>query len=191
MAQAVADGKVRELGLSEASAETIRRAAAVHPIAALQTEWSLFSRDIESGPLAAAREVGATIVPYAPLGRGMLTGSRASTARLPLLDFRRTLPRWRGENLVRNLDAVERVRELAHEIGASPGQLALAWLFARGEDVVPIPGTKRIAYLRENLAAVTLRPGPEILAALDEIHVAGDRYPDMRETTGDSAPLRH
>jgi aryl-alcohol dehydrogenase-like predicted oxidoreductase len=189
MAEAVAEGKARALGLSEASPETIRRAAAVHPIAALQSEWSIFSRDIEDGPLQAAREVGAAIVPYSPLGRGLLTGAERATTKLPLADYRRTLPRWNKENLQANLSMVERVRLVAERLGCTPAQVALAWVLARGGDVVPIPGTKRVTYLEENLGALDVRLDDEALSVLDGITAAGERYRDMRTVAG-SSPRR-
>jgi aryl-alcohol dehydrogenase-like predicted oxidoreductase len=178
MATLVEEGKVRHLGLSEASAETLRRAAAVHPITALQTEWSLWTRDIEAHILPAARELGVGVVPYSPLGRGFLSGRFTSPDQLEENDFRRHGPRFTGENLERNLRLVDKVRELASEKGCTPGQLALAWVLAQGDDVVPIPGTKRRTYLEENLAAVDVRLTPEDLARIDaEVPAAaGDRY---------------
>lgn len=176
MAEAVAAGKVLQLGLSEATADELRRACAVHPIMALQTEWSLFSRDLEVDVLPAARSLGVAIVAYSPLGRGMLTGSPASTTRLPLIDYRRFLPRWRRANLQANLHEVGVVRSVADEVGATPGQVALAWVLARGEDVVPIPGTKRRKYLEQNLGALDVVLSPDQLARLDGISASGDRY---------------
>lgn len=169
MGELVAAGKVRAVGISECTADELRRAAATHPIAALQSEWSLFERGIEDGPLQAAREVGATVVPYAPLGRGMLTGDPKATTDLPLLDFRRFLPRWRRANLASALAAVEVVRAVASRHDATPGQVALAWLLSRGDDVVPIPGTSKPHRLAENLAAVDLTLGPDDLAELDPL----------------------
>ncbi len=186
MAELVTAGKVRHLGLSEASAATIRRAAAVHPIAALQSEWSLFSRDIEAEDVVAAREVGAAIVPYSPLGRGLLTGS-AAAARPGEGDFRRTLPRWQDGAIEQNLVAVDTVTAIASEIDATAGQVALAWLLARGEDVIPIPGTKRRRYLEENLGALDVALSEDQLAVLDGLRPVGDRYPDMRWVAGVSA----
>jgi aryl-alcohol dehydrogenase-like predicted oxidoreductase len=177
MAELVAAGKVRHLGLSESSAETIRRAAAVHPIAAVQSEWSVFSRDIERAVLPACRELGIGLVPYSPLGRGLLTGTLPTEFADD--DFRRTLPRFQRENLERNLETVGAVREIAAAHGATPGQVALAWLLARGEDVVPIPGTKRVRYLEENAGALDVTLTPAELARLDALEPAGDRYPDM------------
>ena len=185
MATLVEEGKVRHLGLSEASAETVRRAAAVHPITALQTEWSLWTRDIEEHILPAARELGIGVVPYSPLGRGFLSGRFTSPEELDENDFRRHGPRFTGENLERNLALVEKVREIAAEKGCTPGQLALAWVLAQGEDVVPIPGTKRRTYLEENLAAVDVRLTAEDLARIDaEVPAAaGDRYDRTGMTT--------
>ena len=185
MATLVEEGKVRHLGLSEASAETVRRAAAVHPITALQTEWSLWTRDIEEHILPAARELGIGVVPYSPLGRGFLSGRFTSPDELDENDFRRHGPRFTGENLERNLALVEKVREIAAEKGCTPGQLALAWVLAQGDDVVPIPGTKRRKYLEENLAAVDVQLTAEDLARIDaEVPAAaGDRYDRTGMTT--------
>ncbi|GAB3696857.1 aldo/keto reductase [Mariniluteicoccus flavus] len=169
MAQLVGAGKVHAVGLSECDAATIRRAATVVPIAALQTEWSLFERAIEDGPLAAAREVGATVVPYSPLGRGMLTGDPKAATDLPLLDYRRFLPRWRGANLAAALRAVDVVRRVAATRGATPGQVALAWVLAQGDDVVPIPGTTKPHRLTENLEALDLALTDDDLAQLDGV----------------------
>jgi len=176
MGQLVAEGKARALGVSEVTAEQLRRAHATHPIAAVQMEWSLFSRDAEAAVIPAARALGIAIVAYSPLSRGLLTGAPKATTELPLLDFRRFLPRWRRANLTANLAAVQQVRQLAAEIAATPGQLALAWLLAQGQDVIPIPGTKRRAYLDENLAALAVTLSPEQKAALDAITARGDRY---------------
>ena len=156
MADLVRSGKVRYLGLSEASAATIRRAHAVHPIAALQTEYSLWTRDPEDEILQTTRELGIAFVAYSPLGRGFLTGQIKSLEDLAADDYRRHSPRFQGENFQKNLDLVTRVGELAEEERCTPGQLALAWLLARGEDIIPIPGTKRRNYLEENAAAVEL-----------------------------------
>lgn len=179
MAELVTAGKVGALGLSEASSDTIRRAVAVHPIAAIQSEWSIFSRDIERSVLATARELGIGLVPFSPLGRGHLTGSAASTTDLADDDFRRTLPRWQAENLAANQQLVDRIQEIAAAHEAAPAQVALAWLLAQGEDVVPIPGTKRRSYLEENLGAVTLALSAADLAELSSMRAAGDRSPDM------------
>jgi aryl-alcohol dehydrogenase-like predicted oxidoreductase len=159
MADLVAAGKVRHLGLSEASAATIRRAHAVHPITALETEYSLWSRDVESQILPVLRELGIGLVPYSPLSRGFLTGTITSTSSLAADDFRRANPRFVGEALEANLRLVSRVRELAAGKGITAGQLALAWVLAQGEDIVPIPGTKRVRYLEENAAAADSRKG--------------------------------
>src|SRR5690348_15068388 len=152
MGELVAAGKVRYLGLSEAGAETIRRAQATHPIAALQSEWSLWSRDIEAGPVPTARELGIGIVPYSPLGRGFLTGALAVDS-LPRGDFRAHLPRLAGENLDANQRIVAAVSEIAQRHGVHTGQIALAWVLARGDDVAPIPGTRRVSYVEQNVAA--------------------------------------
>jgi aryl-alcohol dehydrogenase-like predicted oxidoreductase len=183
LSELVAAGKVRYLGISEAAAATIRRAAAVHPIAALQSEWSLWSRDIEDEIVPTARELGIGIVPYSPLGRGFLTGEIRTIDDLAPDDFRRHSPRFLGQNFARNLELVSHVRELAAANGCTPGQLALAWLLHRGDDVVPIPGTRRVAYLEENAAALDVRLSDEELRAIEEaapVGVAhGDRYADM------------
>ena len=183
MAELVDAGKVRFLGLSEAGPETIRRAHAVHPISALQTEYSLWTRDPEDVVLATLRELGIGLVAYSPLGRGFLTGQITSPEDFEPDDFRRQNPRFQGENFTRNLELVERVREIAREKDCTPGQLALAWVLAQGSDVVPIPGTKRRAYLDENAQAVELELSADELARIDEAAPAGaasgDRYPDM------------
>jgi aryl-alcohol dehydrogenase-like predicted oxidoreductase len=182
MAELVAAGKVRYLGLSEAAPETIRRAHAVHPISALQTEYSLWTRDVERRILPTVRELGIGFVAYSPLGRGFLSGRWSAPEEIPEGDSRRANPRFQGENFTRNAAIVARVRELAAAKGATPAQLALAWVM-RGEDVVPIPGTKRRAYLEENVAASELTLSDEDLRALDEAApagtTAGDRYADM------------
>ena len=175
MAELVEAGKVRHLGLSEVSADQLRRAAAVHPIAAVQSEWSIFSRDLEAEVLPAAREIGATIVPYSPLGRGMLTGSARATDKLPLLDYRRSLPRWRAAHLSRNLIVVERLRQIAADLDITPAQLALAWLLAQGPDVVPIPGTTQPRYLEQNLAAVGVELSAQTMAELSSVVASGAR----------------
>jgi aryl-alcohol dehydrogenase-like predicted oxidoreductase len=175
MAELVAAGKVRHLGLSEASSDTVRRAAAVHPIAALQSEWSLFSRDIEDEIVPACREHGIGLVPYSPLGRGLLTGAVTSLDELQGDDFRRTLPRFQGDNLERNLELVAVVREIAAAKGCTPGQVALAWLLAHGDDVVPIPGTKRRTYLEDNVGAVDVNLTVDDLTRLDGLTPVGDR----------------
>ena len=183
MAELVAAGKVRRLGLSEASATTIRRANAVHPITALQTEYSLWTRHIEDEILATIRDLGIGLVPYSPLGRGFLTGTITSADALAPDDFRRQNPRFVGDALAANLALVERVRTLADRKGVTPGQLALAWVLAQGQDVVPIPGTKRVSYLEENVAAANLTLTDNDLAELEKAipveAVVGERYPDM------------
>ena len=186
MASLVEAGKVRYLGLSEASAETIRRANAVHPITAVQSEWSLFSRDIEESVLPTCRELGIGIVPYSPLGRGMLTGALPS--ELPADDFRRTLPRFSGDNLDANLALVDEIRSVAARYDATPGQVALAWVLAQGNDVAPIPGTKRRKYLEENAAALQLSLTADDLAGLSKLTPVGTRYADMSWVAGQTAP---
>ncbi|HET9254380.1 MAG TPA: aldo/keto reductase [Pseudonocardiaceae bacterium] len=188
MAELVAAGKVRYIGLSEASADTIRRAHAVHPITAVQSEWSLFSRDIENAVVPACRELGIGLVPYSPLGRGLLTGAYTSVEELASDDFRRSQPRWQDGNLAANLALVEQIRSIATLLGSTPGQVALAWVLSRGEDVVPIPGTKRRRYLEENAAALSLKLTEEDLARLAELRPLGERYPDMSWVERDSAP---
>ena len=183
MAELVRQGKVRYLGLSEAAPQTIRRAAKVHPIAALQTEYSLWSRDPEDEILPTCRELGIGFVAYSPLGRGFLTGQITKFEDLAEDDWRRRSPRFMGENFARNLDVVTRVRELAKQKNCTPGQLALAWLLAKGKDIVPIPGTKRIKYLEENLGAANVRLTDDDLRQIDNAAprgiAAGERYPDM------------
>jgi aryl-alcohol dehydrogenase-like predicted oxidoreductase len=183
MAELVAAGKVAHLGLSEAAPETIRRAHATHPIAALQTEYSLWSRDPEDELLPTVRELGIGFVAYSPLGRGFLTGRFQRPEDLPEDDFRRHNPRFQGENFARNLELVERVREVAAERQVEPGQLALAWVLAQGEDVVPIPGTKHLSYLEQNVAAGEIELSEEELRRIDAAApagaAAGDRYADM------------
>jgi aryl-alcohol dehydrogenase-like predicted oxidoreductase len=182
MRELVQAGKVLYLGISEAAPATIRRANAVHPVSALQTEYSLFTRDPEGEVLATVRELGIGFVAYSPLGRGFLSGRLSSSSPDEFADddFRRDHPRFEGENLASNLALVERVRRLADGKGATLAQLAIAWLLAQGDDVVPIPGTKRRRYLEENVAALELKLSPEDLAAIDEVAppgaVAGDRY---------------
>lgn len=180
MAELVEAGKVRFLGLSEAAPATLRRAHAVHPIAALQTEYSLWSRDPEDGVLAACRQLGTGFVAYSPLGRGFLSGRITRFEDLAEDDYRRNSPRFQGENFRLNLDLVERVELLANEKGCTPGQLALAWVLAQGDDIVPIPGTGRRKHLQENCAAIDVRLTEDDLAALDDIApqgiAAGERY---------------
>jgi aryl-alcohol dehydrogenase-like predicted oxidoreductase len=183
MAELVVAGKVRCLGLSEASPETIRRAHAVHPISALQTEYSLWTRDVERRILPTVRELGIGFVAYSPLGRGFLSGRWRSPEEIPADDFRRRNPRFQGENFARNMAIVERVRELAQTKDATPAQLALAWVMHRGDDVVPIPGTKRRSFLEENVAAREVSLSDQDLLTLDAAApagaAAGERYPDM------------
>jgi aryl-alcohol dehydrogenase-like predicted oxidoreductase len=178
MAELVEQGKVRHIGLSEAAPETIRRAHAVHPITAVQTEYSLWTRDPESEVLPTCRELGIGFVPYSPLGRGFLSGRFKSPEELDKNDFRRHGPRFSGENLEANLKLAEKVAEIAEEKGITPAQLALAWVLHQGEDLVPIPGTKRRKYLEENAAAVEVELTHEDLARIEaELpRVAGDRY---------------
>jgi len=183
MSELVQAGKVRFLGLSEASAGTIRRAHAVHPITALQTEYSLWTRHIESEILPLLRELEIGLVPYSPLGRGFLTGTITSTDSLEADDFRRANPRFQGEALDANLRLVDAVRAIAERAGVTPGQLALAWVLAQGEDMVPIPGTKRVSYLEENVGAAAIELSEddlrELAAAVPADAVVGERYPDM------------
>jgi aryl-alcohol dehydrogenase-like predicted oxidoreductase len=199
MAELVHQGKVRHLGLSEASAASLRRAVAVHPIAALQSEWSLWTRDVESAGgggagedavLGVARELGIGLVPYSPLGRGFLTGAITSPADFAEDDWRRRMPRFRGEAFTANLRLVDAVRTMAEEKGATAGQLALAWVLAHGPDVVPIPGTKRRRNLEENVGAVAVRLTDEDLARLAEIAppdvAQGARYAAAGGGYGDS-----
>ncbi|MCS3781233.1 aldo/keto reductase [Tsukamurella ocularis] len=188
MADQVAAGKVRALGLSEATAEDIRKAAAVHPIAALQSEYSIFTRDVEDGPLQAAREVGAGLVPFSPLGRGLLTADRkAVAAALGSDDFRQSIPRWQGENLEANLRLVDRIDAIAADLTAAgagadgapvtAAQVALAWVLAQGEDVVPIPGTTRRTHLADNLGAAAVPLTADQLAELTALSAVGSRLP--------------
>ena len=182
LASLVREGKVRHIGLSEASAPTLERAHKVHPIAALQTEYSLWTRDPESGLLATCRRLGVGFVPYSPLGRGFLTGAINKPEDFADDDYRRHTPRFQGENFSRNLDLVRKVREIAARNGCTPGQLALAWVLAQGADLVPIPGTKRRSYLEENVAAVDIELTGGQLAELDAVFplgaAAGTRYPE-------------
>jgi aryl-alcohol dehydrogenase-like predicted oxidoreductase len=178
MAELVKAGKVRHLGLSEAAPATIRRAAAVHPIAALQTEYSLWSRDPEGELLDTCRELGIGFVAYSPLGRGFLTGRYRSIDDFAVDDWRRNNPRFQGANFQKNLDIVDRVGELARAKGSTPAQLALAWLLARGDDIIPIPGSTRIERVEENAGATHVQLSPEDIRSLDALGptVAGDRY---------------
>jgi aryl-alcohol dehydrogenase-like predicted oxidoreductase len=183
MAELVQAGKVRHLGLSEAAPETIRRAHAVHPITALQSEYSLWTRDPENEVLQTVRELGIGFVAYSPLGRGFLSGRFRSPDELPEGDFRRDNPRFRGENFDRNLELVERVEELAAEKDVTPGQLALAWVLAQGDDIVPIPGTTHVEHLEENAGALEVELSDDDLRELESVFplgaAAGDRYADM------------
>jgi aryl-alcohol dehydrogenase-like predicted oxidoreductase len=184
LAELVAAGKVRHIGISEAAPATIRRAHQVHPVTAVQTEWSLWSRDVEdNGVLATVRELGIGFVAYAPLGRGFLSGTIRSIDDLDENDFRRHSPRFQGENFQKNLELLERVRQIATEKDVTPSQLALAWVLAQGEDAVPIPGTKHRHYLDENIGALDIQLSEDDLRALDAAvpvgSSVGDRYADM------------
>jgi aryl-alcohol dehydrogenase-like predicted oxidoreductase len=183
MARLVEQGKVRYLGLSEAAPATIRRAHQTHPISALQTEYSLWSRDPEDEIIPTCRELGISFVAYSPLGRGFLTGQIKTLDDLAPDDWRRNMPRFVGENFQKNLDLVRHVQELAAAKGCTPSQVALAWVLAQGEDMLPIPGTTRQAHLEENLAALEIGFTPEDLARINEIApkgvAAGDRYAEM------------
>ena len=182
IAELVRQGKVRHIGLSEASTRTLRRASRIHPITALQTEYSLWTRDPEDEILSTCRELGIGFVAYSPLGRGFLTGQFKRFEDLPPDDYRRNSPRFQGENFQKNLDLVHAVEEIAREKGCKPSQLALAWVLAQGNDIVPIPGTKRRKYLEENVAAVDITLSPDDLRRLEEIFpkgvAAGERYPE-------------
>jgi aryl-alcohol dehydrogenase-like predicted oxidoreductase len=183
MADLVKEGKVRYLGMSEAAVETIRKASKVHKITALQTEYSLWTRDPEKEVLDAVRELGIGFVAYSPLGRGFLTARWEKPEDIPEGDWRRGQPRFQGDNFYANMEIVKKVKEIADEKGVKPGQLALAWVLAQGEDIVPIPGTKHIEYLKENIEAASIKLSGEDLKRLDEAVPAGaasgDRYPDM------------
>ena len=180
LAELITEGKIRGYGLSEAAPDTIRRAHSVHPVTALQTEYSLWSRDPEKEILPVVRELGIGFVPYSPLGRGFLTGTIRSVDALDADDFRRANPRFEGENLEANIRIVEQVDAVAAELGAKPGQVALAWLLAQGDDIAPIPGTKRVSYLEENVAADALELSEAQLATLDAVAAPqGERYADM------------
>ncbi|MDO8540593.1 MAG: aldo/keto reductase [Opitutaceae bacterium] len=180
MAELVRAGKVRHLGLSEAAPATIRRAAKVHPIAALQTEYSLWSREPETGVLPVVSELGIAFVAYSPLGRGFLTGQFKTIDDLPADDYRRHAPRFQGENFQKNLDLVKQIQDLARRKGCTASQLALAWVLAQGPDIIPIPGTKRIGFLEENLAAATIELSRDELREIDAVlpagSASGDRY---------------
>jgi aryl-alcohol dehydrogenase-like predicted oxidoreductase len=183
MAELVKQGKVRYLGLSEAAPDTIRRAHAVHPIAALQTEYSLWTRDPEDELLELTRQLGITFVAYSPLGRGFLSGQFKTVEDLPANDYRRLSPRFQGDNFQKNLDLVREIERVATSKNCMPSQLALAWVLAQGDDIVPIPGTKRVKYLDENLGALNVQLTPDELQRIDGIlpagAAAGDRYPAM------------
>ncbi|MEV2265464.1 aldo/keto reductase [Nonomuraea africana] len=181
MAELVEQGKVRHLGLSEVTADTLRRAHATHPIHALQSEYSLFTRGIEEEILPAARELGVKLVAYSPISRGLLSGALPPADQLPDDDYRKHLPRTSGEAGEHNAKLVERVSGIAAEVGCTPAQLSLAWLLAQGEDIIPIPGTKRLKYLEENTAAAAIRLSADQLAALATVadSVQGARYTDM------------
>jgi aryl-alcohol dehydrogenase-like predicted oxidoreductase len=189
MAELVAEGKVRHLGLSEASVDTIRRAAAVHTIAALQSEWSLWSRDIEEDIVPTCRELGIGIVPFSPLGRGFLTGRIGSVDDLAERDMRRNHPRFSGDAFTANRSEVDVVAGIAAAHGVAPGQVALAWLLAKGPDVVPIPGTKRIAYLEENVGSVAVELSADDIARLDAVTVVGERSLDPNWINRSTRPL--
>jgi aryl-alcohol dehydrogenase-like predicted oxidoreductase len=182
MAELVKEGKVRYLGLSEAGAQTIRRAMKVHPITALQSEYSLWTRDPEAEILPTCRELGVGFVPYSPLGRGFLAGQFKTFSDLPPDDYRRSSPRFQGDNFQKNLDLVARIGEIAKEKDCHPSQLALAWVLAQGDDLVPIPGTKRRKYLEENIGALDVKLTPEDLERIDSVFpygvAAGQRYPE-------------
>jgi aryl-alcohol dehydrogenase-like predicted oxidoreductase len=180
LAELIAEGKILHYGLSEAAPETIRRAHAVHPVTALQTEYSLWTRDPEAEILPTVRELGIGFVPYSPLGRGFLTGAIRSLDQLDETDFRRANPRFAGEALEANLAIVDKVEAVAREVGATPAQVALAWLLAQGNDIAPIPGTRRIVALEENVGADAVQLSDAQIAALGEVGTAvGDRYADM------------
>jgi len=186
MGELVRQGKVRHIGLSEVSSETLRKAHATHPITALQTEYSLWSRDVEKAVLPTCRELGIGFVPYSPLGRGFLSGQISTTEELEENDYRKTIPRFQDENFKKNLEAVQHLGKIAAEKGVKTSQLALAWVLSRGEDIVPIPGTRRIQYLEENIRSLDIELTPEEMQRIDEIsrQFAGERYNDraMRMT---------
>ncbi len=179
MADIVKAGKAKHIGLSEAAAETVRRAAKIHPIAAVQSEYSLWTRDYENDVVPLCKEIGAAFVAYSPLGRGFLTGEIKSESDLPEGDWRRTNPRFQGDNLLKNLGLVDLVKDIAAKRGAKPSQVALAWLLAQGSHISPIPGTKRLKYLEENAGSAELKLDPEDLLALSNaLPPSGDRYPE-------------
>ncbi|SFA89287.1 MULTISPECIES: aldo/keto reductase [unclassified Bacillus (in: firmicutes)] len=183
MSELVQEGKVRYLGMSEVAPQTIRRAHSVHEITAIQTEYSLWSRDVEDEILPVIRELGIGFVAYSPLGRGFLTGQIQTFEDLAENDYRRFSPRFQGENFTKNLDLVNQIKELAREKDCQPSQLALAWILSQGDDIVPIPGTKRIQYLEENIGALKIQLSKEDLRRINEVApkgvAAGERYPDM------------
>lgn len=179
MADLVRQGKARFIGLSEATADTIRRAARVHPITALQSEYSLWTRGIEAEILPTCRELGITFVPYSPLGRGFLTGTIRNSEALSQDDFRRRSPRFLGENLQNNLAILPVIQTIADQHHATPAQVALAWVLAQGNDLIPIPGTKHVRYLEQNIASAQIKLTPDDLQALGGIHAYGDRYPEV------------
>lgn len=190
LADLIAAGKIRYIGLSEASSETLERAHRVHPITALQSEYSLWTRDPEQSVLATCRKLGIGFVPYSPLGRGFLTGALTDPSQFPADDYRRHSPRFQGENFAKNLLLVDKVKELATRHDCTPGQLALAWVLAQGDDIVPIPGTKRRRYLEENVGAIELKLSPDDLAEIEKIFpigaATGARYTEegMRSLNG-------
>lgn len=179
MSKLVDEGLVRYIGVSEVTAEQLRAADEVHPITALQSEWSLFSRDIEDGPVQEARRRGIGVVAYSPLSRGLLSADRGSTTNLPLLDYRRALPRWKRSNLTKNLNEITAIQEVAERHGATVAQISLAWVLARGQDVVPIPGTKRRTRLLENIGSLAVDLSAEDIAVLDRVRASGGRYSGM------------
>eukprot|EP00877_Chromochloris_zofingiensis_P011476 jgi/Chrzof1/6582/Cz19g01250.t1 len=187
MKELVKEGKVKYLGISEASPDDVRAAHAVHPLSAVQLEWSLWSRDVEEDVIPVCRELGIGIVAYSPLGRGMLTGALTSIDDLAENDRRRNMPRFEQEAFEKNKALVEKVKAIAERKGITPGQLALAWVNAQGEDVFPIPGTKRVKYLEENVKAVGVRLTAQDLQELEQAmpahEVVGDRYADMKQTS--------
>jgi aryl-alcohol dehydrogenase-like predicted oxidoreductase len=182
MAELVRQGKIRHIGLSEASAQTLERACRVHPVAALQSEYSLWTRDPENGVLAACRRLGVGFVAYSPLGRGFLTGAITTPDSLDPTDYRRQTPRFESGNMARNLVLLQELKSMAADLGCKPAQVALAWVLAQGDDIVPIPGTKRRAYLEDNVAAVQVALNAQHLARLDMAFppdaAAGQRYPE-------------
>jgi len=189
LAELVKEGKIRHIGLSEVSAKTLRRAYKVHPIAALQSEYSLWTLDVEKEILPTCRELGVAFVPYSPLGRGILTGQLKKFEDLAVDDWRRSNPRFMGDNFQKNLDLVQKIEEIAKEKTCTPGQLALAWLLDKGHDIFPIPGTKRVKYMRENIGAVevklTQKDRDRIAQVLNSFTVSGERYPEQNMTSLD------